>query len=133
MPPVKSLICYLFIVWLTLLSGGSQAYALVDSVHELKHLNSFATDAAGDTGTRSDGNAVAIPAHDHDHVDTCGPSQCGHGHNVGLPASSPTHSGDEGGSNPFAALQAWVHRYHPDSIERPKWFLTTLAVVNLQS
>jgi hypothetical protein len=122
--PVKRLVCHFLIVWLALLSGGVHAHAAADAAQELGHLAAHAVEAqlAG---------ADQVGAHDHAHSETCSLSHCGHGHATGLLAGAGLRFTDTKAPAPLPTPPSWASREQPDSIERPKWRLTTLAVVNL--
>ena len=128
---VKRLICTFFIAWLALLSVGSQAYTTADAAHELSHLSVLETGGADVAESVNIAKAKADPAHGHDHFDTCGLSHCSHAHTTGVPNTHHAGLADAGSTAPLATLQPWDSRERPDSIERPKWVLTTPAVVNL--
>ncbi|GAB3478474.1 hypothetical protein [Polaromonas eurypsychrophila] len=121
-------ICHLLIVWLTLLAGGAHAHAAADAAQELDHIAAHAIEAQL-AGTQ-DAEKSAI-THDHGHSETCGLSHCGHGHSTGMLATANLCFSDAGVGAAFPTPQAWACREQPNSIERPKWAFTTLAVVNL--
>jgi len=125
---VNRLICTFLIAWLALLSIASHAYAAADAAHEMSHLSMPETGGADVAGGHRIAKAKADPAHGHDHADTCS-----HSHQTGVPTTAYEGLADAGSTAPLATLQPWDSRERPDSIERPKWILTTPAVVNFSS
>ena len=128
MSPVKRFICHFLIVWLALLSGGAHAHAAADAAQEVDHIAAHAVEAqlAG-----ADGADAPIAAHEHGHSESCSLSHCGHGHATGMLASADIRFSDAASSTPLPTPPSWASREQPDSIERPKWTITTPAVVNL--
>lgn len=122
------LICTFLIAWLALLSIASHAYAAADAAHALSHLSVPETGGAEVAGSHHIAKAKADPAHGHDHADTCS-----HNHQTGVPTTAYEGLADASSTAPLATLQPWDSRERPDSIERPKWILTTPAVVNFLS
>jgi len=127
--PVKRFICHFMIVWLALLSGGAHAHAATAAAQELGPIAAHAFEAqiGGEEGTEPSG-----AAHEPGHADTCSLSQCGHSNATGMLSSVPFRLSDALAGAPLPSAQAWAGREQPNTIERPKWTLTTPAVVNLE-
>ncbi len=122
------MVCYLLLVWMTLMSIGVNAHVNSYDAHETFHIQDQAFQEAQNQATTD-----AITPADASHTDICYQSHCGHGHTTGMlngngvciktdtAATVPTHRASWA-SSPIAC-----------DIERPKWPFTTPAVVNLLS
>lgn len=130
MSSVKRLICQFLIVWMALLSGGAHAHAASDAVHEMDHAAMHAAHM-DDSRNASPEAQKAATAHGSEHSETCSLSHCGHSHATGMLPSMPLRLGDAPAGAPLPTLQTWAGREQPNTIDRPKWKVTTLAVVNL--
>jgi hypothetical protein len=128
MSPVKRFICHFLIVWLALLSGGAHAHATADAAQEVGHIAAHAIEAQL---AAADGADPSMAAHEHCHSESCSLSHCGHGHATGMLASAELRFSAAGVGAPLPTPPSWASREQPNSIERPKWTLTTPAVVNL--
>ena len=126
---VKRIVCHFLIVWLALLSSGAYAHAAADAAQELGHIAAHAVEAqlavADGTEVRSDAE------HDRGHSETCSLSHCGHGHATGMLATAGLRFSDAVVGAALPAPTFWASREQPNSIERPKWSIATLSVVNL--
>lgn len=130
MLPVKRFICHFLIVWLALLSGGAHAHAAADAAHEIGHAAMHAADSGDDRASTLEVKKIDT-AHGSEHTESCSLNHCGHGHATGMLASADLRFNNAAIGAPLPTLQAWASREQPSSIERPKWALTTPAVVNL--
>jgi hypothetical protein len=123
---VKKLICHLLIVCLALMSGAVAAHATYEAAHDLGHAVAHAhVGEIGDAGSDQASHA------DADHPDTCNQSHCGHGHNTGLFTTFKACPKAQAASNAPLARNIWASSTIHNNIERPKWQVTTPAVVSL--
>lgn len=135
--PVVRFVCHFLIVWLTLLAGG--AHALADARHEASHAPvTAATMLTKDAHTSPSAAIHPAPgATDLEavqgkaHSETCNHSHCGHSHATGLLPTLQTALPDAGRDMALSRHARWASGTFPPNIERPKWSLTTPAVVNL--
>lgn len=125
---VKHFICHFLIVWLALLSGGAYAHAAADAAQELGHIAAHAVEVQLAV---ADGTEARSAENDHGHSEGCSQSHCGHGHTTGMLTTANLRFSDATSSAALLAPTFWASREQPNSIERPKWSITTLSVVNL--
>lgn len=126
---VKKLFCYLLISWLALIAGGANAHSISDTAHAAEHfthMHAADTDAA--THEALDINSAVADSTDH-----CNQSHCGHSHGAAIPTSPGTHLKANNRTHAPNTSSRWASAAIADSIERPKWPLTTSAVVSLLS
>ena len=148
---VKKITCYLLIVWLTLMSGGVNAHVHA-SEHHSHHVNQAQDDylshdhrldldqeidsvsgsktASSEFAPGGDGLQTSV-----DSTEKVNQAHFSHGHNHSHCAYMPTSCDamavtDVPGFTSFLCQQ-WVCKTIANTIERPKWLLTTHAVVNL--
>lgn len=126
---VKKIMCYLLMVWLALVSVGANAHASIGAAHATWHTHAHTTQ-------KTQHHAAAVPqalSTDTSHADTCNHSHCGHGHAAGMLG----HQGTSVETDATAALPVshanWASGPISSNIERPKWSVTTPAVVSLLS
>ena len=129
---VKKLICHFLIVWMALFAGGANAHGISDLAHGAEHAghaHSTSVDASNEVSADR-ANADRASA---DIVKTCSQSHCGHGHSTGmLMLPSACIKMDAVADAPLSSNR-WASAAIADNIERPKWLLTTPAVVSLLS
>lgn len=130
---VKKIVCYLLIVWLTLMSGGANAHATQDAAHKATHAHDHASHSESIQPAANDIPAAQAAKPEATHADVCSQSHCGHSHAAGLVAPH-TAFVKSGATNcgPTSSAQ-WASSALPSSIDRPKWLLTTPTVVSLLS
>lgn len=148
---VKKITCYLLIVWLTLMSGGANAHVHA-SEHHSHHANHAHDDYLGHdhhldlnqeidntSGSKTTSSEFALGGDDlqagADNSEKLNQAHFSHGHNHSHCAYMPTSCNtlavaDVPGFTSFSCQQ-WVCKTIANNIERPKWILTTHAVVNL--
>ena len=126
---VKTIICNSLIVWLTFMSVGANAHATSDAAHETLYTHDHFAE-------EKQNNLVAFDvasSPEASHADNCNHSHCGHGHAAGL----LTRDGPSANLNTAIKLQtsrtSWATSHIDNNIERPKWPVTTPAVVSLLS
>jgi hypothetical protein len=123
---VKKVICHLLILWLVLVSGGSYAHATGEAAHE--------TDYAHDHSAHKTQNQAAavdsLTASDAAPADACNQSHCGHGHTTVVPTQHSAHGKTAAVSLTPQFVTSWATSHITSNIERPKWPVTTPAVVN---
>jgi hypothetical protein len=120
---VKKMACYLLLAWLTLMSGGAYAHAL--HAHDQP-----APVSQSQMQTPSLVLNSAPEAH-ISQVDSCNHTHCGHGHAVGMLTAQNTNPKTDAKTAPPSSRASWVSSLIASNIERPKWLLTTPAVVSL--
>lgn len=105
------------------MSGAAAAHATVEATHDAGHAvaHALAHDAGSDETSHTDA----------DHPDTCNQSHCGYGHNPGLFAALKACPKTEAASIAPPASNIWASSGIHNNIERPKWIVTTPAVVSL--
>lgn len=135
--PVVRYICHFLIVWMTLLAGG--AHALADARHEASHVPVTAVVMPTEHAS-TDRHAAANEAQaatdlevsqDKAQSETCSHSHCGHGHATGMLPALQTSLPAAGRDMALSRHARWSSSIFTTNIERPKWSLTTPAVVNL--
>lgn len=134
---VVRFICHFLIVWLTLLSGG--AHAVADARHEASHgavviaVTEAANVSVGATAAANKAveSTMLDATTDQAHSETCGYSHCGHGHATGMLPTVHTCPANATRDAVLSLQRPWASGDLPPDIERPKWFFTTPAVVNL--
>lgn len=114
MRPVKSVLLALFMLWFGLQTGWAQVHAVQDSTHALAH--------SADEASQS-------PCEPNAADTNCSHTHCSHTANTAPLASDTTASLVPTGQ-PSGAVH-WQALVLPPQIERPKWALTTAAVVSL--
>ena len=150
---VKKITCYLLIAWLTLMSGGVNAHVhayehhshQVDQTHDdyLGHDHHLDRDLEIDSvnGSKAASSEFAYGGDDLqanlDNAEKVNEAHFSHAHNHShshcayMPTSCNTLAViDMPGFTSFLCQQ-WVCKTIANNIERPKWLLTTHAVVNL--
>lgn len=129
---VKKLICHFLIVWMALFAGGVNAHGISDSAHGAEHAGH-----AHSTTVDSSVEVSAEPANadraSADIVKTCSQSHCGHGHSTGMLMLPSTCIRMDAVTDAPLSSSRWASAAIADNIERPKWHLTTSAVVSLLS
>ena len=126
---VKTVICNLLMVWLTLMSVGANAHATDDAAHKTFYTHDHSAQekqhhvAALDTAS-----SVEVS-----HTDTCNHSHCGHSHAAGLLGQESASGKTDTVTKVPADRASWATSHIVNNIERPKWPVTTPAVVNLLS
>lgn len=126
---VKTVICNLLIVWLTFMTVGANAHATNDAAHETLYTHDhFSKEKQNNVAAFDAASSVEVS-----HADTCNHSHCGHSHAAGL----LTRDGSCGNTNTAtkapSSRTSWASSHIDNNIERPKWPVTTPAVVNLLS
>lgn len=127
--PVKKIVCYLLISWLVLIAGGANAHGISDTARVAEHsahMHAVNTDAA--TLVALDSTHAGADSTDH-----CNQSHCGHSHGAATPTSPVTHLKVSSRTHAPNTISRWASAAIADSIERPKWPVTTSAVVSLLS
>lgn len=130
-------ICHFLIVWLTLLAGG--AHAVADARHEASHaldtavavLSQTASTALRTAETQAPTAQELEASHDKAHAESCNHSHCGHGHATGMLPAPQASLPDACRDMALTRSPQWASGEFATHIERPKWSLTTPAVVNL--
>lgn len=130
-------ICHFLIVWLTLLAGG--AHAVADARHEASHaldtavavLSHTASTALRTAETQAPTAQELEASHDKAHAESCNHSHCGHGHATGMLPAPQASLPDACRDMALTRSPQWASGEFATHIERPKWSLTTPAVVNL--
>ena len=131
----------LMFVWLTLVSAGASAHAVHHSAREssVKVVQKAVHQAEQPQhGTAQDKQShaarydAAAPT-EASHADTCDHSHCGHGHAAGLPTPDGSYASTDTAGKAPASRMSHASSDITNNIERPKWPVTTPAVVNLQS
>ena len=122
---VKKMAFYVLMVWLTLMYGGAYAHALHTHDQSAQVLQSQmqAPSLAED----------AAPEADTSHIDSCNHTHCGHGHPAGMLAAQSTTLRTDAKTAAPLSRASWASSLIANTIERPKWRVTTLAVVSLLS
>jgi hypothetical protein len=122
---VKKMACYLLMVWLTLMSASAFAHALHthDQPAQVSQSQMQAPSLAADAASEADTS----------HVDSCNHAHCGHGHAVGMLAAQSTTLRTDTRTAAPSSRASWASSLIANDIERPKWYVTTLAVVSLLS
>ena len=126
---VKKFICSFLIVWLTFMSVGANAHATNDAAHQAPYTQDYFAQekqnhvAAFDTASSMDVS----------HADTCNHSHCGHGHAAGLLTRDGSYGNTDTATQVTSSRTSWASSHIVNNIERPKWPVTTPAVVNLLS
>lgn len=121
---VKKILCQLLIGWLALVSSGVHALTLNDAAHEAAHSQcqgeqvSLNQTAELDTVTKSEDT----------HSDTCIHVNCGHASALLAPLGASTSA--EALTAVPVFHRRWFSNALSSNIERPKWVLTTPAVVS---
>ena len=128
---MKRLVCYLLIVWLTVMSGGASASA----IGKVDQSTAYTHDHAAPEVHSNSNSAAPDPfaAADCGHSDACNHSHCGHHHAAGLLTRHGSAIKENIPSNAPTSTTSWASSGITSNIERPKWILTTPAVVNLLS
>ena len=138
---VKTFFFGLMFVWLTLVSAGASAHAVHHSAREssVKVVQKAVHQAEQPQhGTAQDKQShaarydAAAPT-EASHADTCDHSHCGHGHAAGLPTLDGSYGHTDSANKLPTPRASWATSHIANNIERPKWPVTTPAVVNLQS
>lgn len=111
------------------MSVSANAHATRDAAHETFYTHDH---AAHDTHTHAATPAEA-KAFDASHADTCNQSHCGHSHTAVI-LTGPRSSVNTDTPAIFPANPThWASSPTTNNIERPKWLVTTPAVVSLLS
>lgn len=112
--PVKAILLAMLMLWFGLQTGWAQVHAAQDSAHALVH----AVDGTPlDHGSPADGD------------EGCGLTHCSH--TVGLLRAPSLVAAGPVSTGQTARAENWRALVLPPVIERPKWALTTPAVVSL--
>jgi hypothetical protein len=128
---VKKIICHLLIVWLVLMSGGSHAHASGDAAHGTGYAHDHSAHKTQNHAAVIDSlTAADVAPADAAPADPCNQSHCGHGHTTAVPTQHSTHGRTAAGSVTPQSVASWATGYITSNIERPKWPVTTPAVVN---
>ena len=131
---------YLLMAVFVLMSGGANAHGTADTVavvaaHHHSHsqndhhaFQNASNDANHPASAASTGEVVASS-----HTDICSHTHCGHSHAAGVVAAQSTSM--TAGATAFVPRLgvSWASSAITDNIERPKWQITTPAVVSLLS
>lgn len=129
---VKKLICHFLIVWMALFAGGANAHGISDLAHGAEHAG-HAHSTSVDASIEVSADRANADRASADIVKTCSQSHCGHGHSTGmLMLPSACIKMDAVADAPLSSNR-WASAAIADNIERPKWLLTTPAVVSLLS
>ena len=126
---VKTVICNLLMVWLTLMSVGANAHPTNDAAQKTFYTHEHSAEkqqhhvAAFDTAS-----LVEVS-----HTDTCSHSHCGHSHAAGLLGQESASGKTDTATKVPDDRTSWATGHIVNNIERPKWPVTTPAVVNLLS
>ena len=129
---VKKLICHFLIVWMALFAGGANAHGISDLAHGAEHAG-HAHSTSVDASIEVSADRANADRASADIVKTCSQSHCGHGHSTGmLMLPSACIKMDPVADAPLSSNR-WASAAIADNIERPKWLLTTPAVVSLLS
>ena len=147
-PLVKKLLFGMVFVWLTLMSAGASAHAMHYGGNNNGNNSAYKTEPAhhpanaqeNPTHAAVHGSALIDPAlpgaatsAEPSHTEICEHSHCGHAHVVGMPTQNGSHANiDTAGKTPTSRI-SHASSHVTNNIERPKWPVTTPAVVNLQS
>ena len=126
---VKKMMCHLLIVWLTLMSVGANAHVTSDAAHEVLYTQDQAVHETQNHTTIFD----AVTTADSSHADICNQSHCGHGHTAGMLTRHGTCVKTDTVTTVPTSRASWASSTITSNIERPKWPVTTPAVVNLLS
>ena len=126
---VKTLICIVALIWLTFMSAGAHAHAANHTAHKAEYTNIHASQK-----NQNDAAAFDAPTSaEVSHFDTCNHSHCGHGHLAGPIAQDRSCGNTDTTISAPSARTNWATIHIANNIERPKWPVTTPAVVNLLS
>lgn len=115
--------------WLALMASGANAHGISDKAQVAErsvHMRAADTHAGIDKVLESS-NATA------DSTDHCNQSHCGHSHGAAIPTSPGTHLKASSQTHAPKTSSYWASAAIADTIERPKWPVTTSAVVSLLS
>jgi len=126
---VRKLFCYLLISWLALVAGGANAHSISDTAHVAEHSTHM---HAADTNAVTH-EALDSSNADADSTDHCKQSHCGHSHGAAIPTSPGTHLKASSRIHAPNTSSRWASAAIANNIERPKWPVTTSAVVSLLS
>lgn len=118
--------CHLLIVWLVLMSGGSHAHATSDAAHGTGHAHDHSAHLTQNQAAAID----AVTAADAAPAEACNQSHCGHSHTTGVLTQHATSIKTDGLSCAPKFRDSWASSLITSNIERPKWSVTTPAVVN---
>jgi hypothetical protein len=136
MPAVKKLICYFLIVWMALFAGGANAHGISNLAHGSEHAghgHDTSVDQSFEPSIDVAADRVNADRASVDIDNTCSQSHCGHGHSTGLlMLPSAWMKMDATADGPLSS-RCWASAAITDNIERPKWQVTTPAVVSLLS
>ncbi len=128
---MKKILCHLFIVWLTLLSVCASAHATTEALHKALSTHEQSDQDSHQFAAAADANIQAMPAADAGHSDSCNPNHCGHGHTAGVATGQRASFKTAAEATLPKSPENWVSSPVISNIERPKWPVTTPAVVNL--
>ena len=135
--PVKKLTCYLLIVWLALMSGGVNAHAhsFEHHSHEAHNTHDHETNSQAMT---DEANTLAEPSRlDNNNIENLTQAHYNQGHShhhaTGLPSSCDVLTEADPPSLKPVFYLALSSSAITNNIERPKWNVTTPAVVSLLS
>ena len=128
---MKKILCQLFIVWLTLLSLCASAHATTEALHKALYTHEQSDQDSHQLAAAGDATISAVPATDAGHADSCNPNHCGHGHTAGVATGHGNRFKADAQSALPKSRESWVGSPVTSNIERPKWPVTTPAVVNL--
>ena len=115
--------------WLAVMSGAATAHATAEAAHPSSHTHDHAPHAAEHDAFPTEEAA----ANDASHVDTCQQGHCGHGHTTGVLAANRAFNQADALTAAPSSHASWVSSPITANIERPKWLVTTPAVVSLLS
>ena len=141
---VKNFIGNLLIVWLAFMASGVSAYAHARTHAHSAHTTHHAVHETSHTHMHSHQHAAQDQ---HDHVDAldaadseqasqteqCDQSHCGHSYSIGMLMGHGTCLSIGASANMQSRPLSWAASHIAHDIERPKWPITTPAVVNLVS
>lgn len=139
--------CCLLIVWLALVSVGANAHTTSDAAHEAfcthdmpqqpttpaQHMQASQVNQASQATENHVVVLDTVTTGDASHADICNQSQCGHGQTAGMLTRSDRGINPGAAARLSASCTPWASSLLASTIERPKWAVTTHAVVNLLS
>ena len=126
---VKKFICSLLMVWLTFMSLDASAHATNDAAHETLYTHDHSSQKLQDQVAAFDAASSAEASH----ADTCSHSHCGHSHVTGMLTRGDSYEDTDAQSQATSSRTSWASSHIANDIERPKWPVTTPAVVSLLS
>ena len=128
MRAVKTVVCTLLMVWLTLMSVGANAHPANVAAHKTFYNQDHSAEKQQRHVAAFDSASAEVS-----HTDTCSHSHCGHSHAAGLLGHESASGKTDTATKVPDDRISWATGHIVNNIERPKWPVTTPAVVNLLS